>query len=120
MAINDFIEKVCVQPCVHWKYLGTDGMGMSLFSDPVQIKVRWTDNDGLQKDDKGEIFDGKAIVLIPDSAGTISRKDYLFLGEIGDLTDTNPLNITTAYEVQRFTRIPMIFSNTVFVKTVYL
>lgn len=120
MAINDFIEKVCVQPCVHWVYTGTDGMGMSLFAAPVEITVRWTDNDGTQKDDKGEIFQGKAVVMIPDSAGVISRKDYLFLGTLDQLPDQNPLNVSTAYEVDRYTKVPMIFSNDIFVKTAYL
>ena len=120
MAINDFIEKVCVQTAVHWSQQGSDGMGTSLFSSPREINVRWTESELLVVGDRGEQFLSKAQILIPDSAGEVNRKDYLFLGSLSDLESQNPLEVEEAYEIQRFSKVPMIFSTTIFVKTAYL
>jgi len=123
MAITSFIEKVCVQPAVLWSYTGTtDGFGGGeIFFAPVAIKVRWEEEQTITKDSNGLEFVSKATVMIPDSAGEVKRKDFLYLGTLQEINnEPNPKNVFSASEIKRFTKVPMIYSNTIFVKTAFL
>lgn len=117
MAIDKFIEKVCVQPAILWEYQGNDVTGQPSFAAPTQIHVRWEEKSEVMMDDEGHEFVSRAEILVTED---YSMKDYIALGEVDSNTASNPKEYTGAYMVRSFQKIPMIFSTSIFVRKVYL
>lgn len=118
MAIDRFIEKVCVQTAVLWSYTGKDGFGKSVYDAPVEIKVRWQGSEEVLFDENGRQFTSKAEILLTQD---IKMLDCLYLGTLDEISsESNPDNIEEAYSVKKFTKVPMIFSTEIFVRKAFV
>lgn len=118
MAIDTFIEKVCVQPAVLWSYLGPDGFGSASYSAPIQIYCRWEEKQQLKQDDKKQEYLSRAEILIPQIY-LFKTLDFLYLGNMENGM-TNPRNVENAYVIRSVEKIPMIFSTTIFVTKAFV
>jgi len=121
MAIDKFIEKVCVQTAVYWGNPHNDGYGQQTYDTPVEISCRWDGVNELTMDGKGEMIRSNAKVLVTQD---LDERSYLYLGSLTDFDSTvdtsAPETVEGAYEIKKFIKTPMIKSTTVFVKTAYL
>jgi len=92
------------QTAVYWERLTPDGLGGWTWEDPVEIAVRWesivekyTDVNGVERRSQAKVF------LEQD----ISEGDYLYLGDLDDITSGSlPGNTKGAFQVRRFDKIP--------------
>ncbi|MGD9163061.1 MAG: hypothetical protein PVG39_31945 [Desulfobacteraceae bacterium] len=119
MAIDKFIEKVCVQTAVYWGNPQPDGYGGETFDTPVEINCRWEDKEELSRQDIARDFISKSEILLTQD---VNVGGWLYLGELTDLDSNpdNPREIEGAYIIGRFDKVPMIFSTTIFVRKAYV
>jgi len=117
MGIQSFIETVCVQDAILWSYAGNDEYGQPSFDAPTQVKVRWEHDQRTVIDEFGKQYESVAEILIPVD---IKRLDYIALGTVDSSTPDDPQEYDEAYQVIRFTKIPMIKSQTEFVRKAYV
>lgn len=112
------------QTAVYWPLQGEDsggsdfdGYGKPLYSDPIEIRVRWEDkneqillSDGTTYFSRATITTGIDVVL--DGA--------LFLGELTDLTsESDPLSNNGAWPIKKFDKLPNL-KNTEILRTAFL
>lgn len=72
------------QKAVFWSDSGiSDGFGSPIYETPIEINVRWKKINELFIDEYGKEKTSNAIVY-PDRE--INTNDYLYLGELDDLT----------------------------------
>lgn len=118
MGIEQFIQKISVQTAVYWGAPTHDGYGDD-FPDPIEISVRWEDQNELIRTENGEQVVTRAKVLVNRN---VEVGGYLFLGTLDDLSSdpSNPLEEKAAYAIVRFDKIPMIKKTDEFVRIVYL
>lgn len=118
MAIDNFIESVCVETAVLWSYDGPNEFGQASFSAPVEINCRWQDDQKTTKDNDGTEFTSSAEILLTQD---VKKGDYLYHGTLDSINnESDPKNVEDAYEIKRFTKIPMIRSTTIFVRKAFL
>ena len=121
MSITSFIKKVCVQTAVYWGNPTKDGYGNATFDEPIEIKCRWEDMQRTFVDPKGKEQTSKASILVTQD---LDFEGWLCLGTLSDLSIypslANPKDIFGAYEIVAIDKIPMIKSNKVFVRTLFL
>jgi len=118
MAIQQFIESVCVQDAVYWAPTGTDGYGSAMFADPVAVKVRWDIEREVIQTKEGEEIVSNAKILIPRD---VQEEGYIALGTLADLDSTefgDPKAYDGAYKILQFTKVSMPKSLTDFVRTI--
>lgn len=117
MSIQSVVEKFCVQTAVYWAATGVDGYGNPTFAAPVEISVQWGSKIEAMTDSHGESFVSRAQVLVTED---LTVDGYLYLGKLTDLPATpSPLTTVEAFKIRLFTKDPMPFSTTDFVRTVY-
>lgn len=134
-GIESFLKKVCVQPAVYWGNPVPDGMGGCTFAAPVEIKVRWaskvstphsTYNKSEQVDSRTEVTKDATEVLCTQD---LDIGGFLWLGSLQELTDflyptpahtRSPLFIDNAMKITNFSKTPLLFSKTKFVRTAML
>jgi len=118
MAIDKFIEKVCVQTAVYWGGASPDGYGGETFSEVEEIDCRWEDKEELTHRDNGQEFISKAEVMVTRD---LDVGGWLYLGTLDELdSNPDPREVDGAFIIGRFDRIPMIFSTTIFVRKAYV
>lgn len=132
MAIDQFIRKVCVQTAVYWAAPVPDGYGGNKFNYPVEVKVRWGNEEEKLPVTKSQGFhDDQTIknyteILTPTD---LELGGWIWLGELTDLESQispitlltiSPKDVANCYEIKKFSKIPMIFSKTVFVRKAYI
>ena len=93
------------QTAVRWTGATADGFGGRIFDDAVEIAVRWEDTRELFIDSNGRESVSKARVFV---GVNLIVRDYLMLGTLDDLSSgaEEPDQVTTAYEVRAFEKIP--------------
>ena len=119
MSIEDFISKVCVQTAVYWGIPVPDGYGNWTFDNPKEINCRWQGSNKLITANNGEQVVAVAEILVTQD---LDNEGYLFLGCLEDLNAadiTNPKKVG-AHKIKQISKVPMVFSTTVFVRTVYI
>lgn len=125
-----FVKSVCVQTAVYWAAPIKSGYGaQSIFSNPVEIKVRWDDaetivelmpsHSGGNQQASRQIVSRARVMVQQD----LEENGFLFLGSIVDLdsgAESNPLIQKGAFQILRFIKTPLFRSSTEFVREVYL
>ena len=106
------------QKGIRWTGATQDGYGGQTFDDPVEIDVRWEDRRELFVDATGKEVLSRAVVYV---GVDLDDGDYLMLGELTDLDSgsVEPRELTTAYEVRAFSKIPDL-AGTRFVRKAFL
>mgnify|MGYP000934275139 CR=1 FL=1 len=120
MGILEFISKICVQPAVYWGNPIPNGYGGYNYDSPIQIYVRWDDSKSAPSFIGGDKITVNAIVLCTQE---LDLGGFLWLGELPEYPEVmpdNPLEVENAYSIQKFTKVPLLKSKTLFVKTAYL
>lgn len=131
MALQGFLETVCVQTAVYWGTPTPDGYGGQTWADPVEVKVRWDNVTKLIKDAKGKEVACMAEVLVAgrlENDGMVTPIDLavdgrLYLGSLDELDsgqEADPMQIETAWPIVRFDKTPEFGSTEDFVRTAYL
>ena len=120
MNIEKFIKKVCKQTAVYWGTPVKDGYGNYTFADPVEIKCRWEDKITIITGQNGEQEICSASVLVYQD---LDAHGWIMLGRLTDIPagvlDT-PKAVDGAHEILYFSKIPLIFSTTKFVRNLLL
>ena len=103
-----FLTRNLKQDFVYWGNPQPDGLGGYTFDDYVQLKCRWEDRNVKFTNPNGDEEVSKAIIYL---AQDVEMKGWLFLGVLSDISSANqdaPQNITGAYEIRAFNKIPNI------------
>jgi hypothetical protein len=120
MAIQQFIESVCVQTAVYWAPDGADGYGGKTYKTPIEVPVRWDYKREVVKDDMGREVVSNAQILIPVD---VQNGGWLYLGTLNDLNETqfsDPKGLDGTFEIIQFTKVSMPKSLTDFVRMAYV
>lgn len=129
-GIERIVAKFCVQKCVYWGNPQNDGYGGKTYDAPVEIDCRWEDKEEVDigwfsTGHPGNILLSKAAVMVTQD---LELNGYLWRGTLDELNDsgsgyddiTDPKLITGAFAIHRIDRIPMVFKDDEFVRTVWL
>lgn len=131
MALQGFIETVCVQTATYWGNPRGDGMGGMLWDDPVELRVRWDNTTKLIRDAKGKEVAAQAEILLAgrlENDRSLTLVDLqvdgrLWLGSLDDLDSSqlaDPMQVDGAWPIIRFDKVPEFASTEDFVRTAYL
>jgi hypothetical protein len=125
-AIENVVKLFTKQKCCYWANPVSDGNGGYTFDAPVEIDCRWDDKQELKTGFWGNRFASQASVLVNID---LDRRSFLYNGTLVDLQTeatlngynvNNPREFPTAFVVEQFEKIPMVFSSTDFVRTAFL
>jgi len=126
-GIEKVVDKFCVQKCVYWGNPQNDGYGSKTYDTPEEIDCRWEDKEEVDigwaaTGHPGNLLLSKAAVMVTQD---LELNGYLWRGTLVELNAayddiTDPKLITGAYAIQRIDRIPMVFKDDEFVRTVWL
>lgn len=118
--IPKFLKKICVQDCVYWGDPVYDGFGNRTFSTIKEMKCRWEETSEVIINRFGKEVMARSRILVTED---IMEEGYMYLGKLSDL-DSNqinkPMEVPRAFIIQKYTKMPIIKSNKIFVITVYL
>lgn len=124
MGIEKFIRKVCVQTAVYWPAPEPDGFGGMAYGAAQELTppngVRWDDTAEVISDNQGKEIISRARILTP---ADLQEQGMIWLGALADLTDeqkADPRLVDGAQEIRRFDRVPMVMSDSIFIKTAYI
>ena len=128
--IESVINLFTVQTCVYWGNPVTNGKGGWTFDAPIELTppngVRWDEKQEIKIGYDGNQFTSQAVVLVNQD---LDRRGYLFNGTLvelqalataGGLDINEPVEFVTAFIIQQFEKIPMVFADDDFVRTAYL
>jgi len=107
------------QTAIYWSLPTNDGMGGKIFSDGVEVSVRWEDRQQIFIDAKGQEIISRAVVYVDkdmDIGGYLVLMDFDSLAS--DEVD-NPLLISTAMPIRTFSKMPS-FKATKFIRLAVL
>jgi hypothetical protein len=125
-VIENVVKLFTKQKCVYWGNPVSDGNSGYTFAAPVEIDCRWDDKQELKTGYYGNKFASQAQVLVNID---LSRRGYLYNGTLVQLRAeatangydiNNPREFPTAFIIEQFEKIPMVFSSTDFVRTAFL
>lgn len=97
------IVKMRKQRAVWWRRTVADHYGSFSFAEPIEIAVRWDDAVVEFLDIVGEKQSSRSVVY---TDRVMTPGDRLMLGELDSETPSNPLSVTTSFEIRRFDRTP--------------
>lgn len=100
------------QKAVYWAPDDVNGYGETQFVDPVEIVVRWEDDQQLFIDNKGNEVVSSAIVF---PAVPLALGGYLWLGSISSLSSSeegDPHSVLGAKEIRSINSIPSVDCST--------
>jgi hypothetical protein len=131
MSIGASITRNLNQTAVYWGSPVEDGYGKQTFADPVEIVCRWEDKQQIIGTITGNQIIGfqnmsRAIVYVDRD---LDVDGWLMLGTLDDLVDSSgdssgeyydPHQITSAYIIKRFERMPALHSTTNTLRVAYL
>lgn len=111
------INRMRKQNAIYWPPSTPDNFGRPTSGTLVELildgadnyRVRWEDRIETFIDQYGTTQVSNAVVYVPQlpDGSDVTVGGYLWLGDIGDLTDeVVPLNNPGAYEVRRFDILP--------------
>lgn len=96
------------QTIVYWGTPVADGYGGYTFNTPIEIKGRWEDSQQVFVDSSGVQSISKAVIYVDRD---VSIESYLYLGDLDDIAssdESNPKNVSGAYMIKSFNKIPNI------------
>lgn len=103
-----FITANLKQVISHWSKSGSrDTYGNPTWDTPVLILGRWEDRTEKITLPTGEEYISRSIVFLDTD---VAIGDYIFQGEFGS-GDTDPHNVTDAFEVKDFNKVPRLRSS---------
>lgn len=88
------------QTATYWAISGNDGFGGMTFSSPTTLSVRWQDVSERFIDEAGAEKVSRAKVFLQED---VTLGSYLYLGTS---TESSPYDVSGAYEVRSFFKIP--------------
>jgi hypothetical protein len=94
---DDFFDKV-----THWVVV-PNGFGGYTFALPTVLDGRWEERTERFLSDAGKETISKAIAYL---SADVLTEDYLMLGDTSEADPTNLTDGKTAYQVERFDKIP--------------
>lgn len=125
-VIENVVKLFTKQKCVYWGNPVSDGNSGYTFNAPIEIDCRWDDKQEVKTGYYGNKFASQAQVLVNID---LSRRGYLYNGTLAQLQAeatangydiSNPREFPTAFIIEQFEKIPMVFSSTDFVRTAFL
>lgn len=118
-VLEKLVKKFAVQTAVYWAKPTNSGDGGMTFSNPMEIKVRWDEEEVITKDSFGNEFKSKAKIMTNEE---LDFNGWLFLGTLDDLPtiSSNPYSITGAYEIKLRKKIPMVKKTDDFLRLYFL
>ena len=108
------ITKVCVQTATYWGAPVEDGYGKHTFATPVQILVRWDEEQVKFVNSGGEEEVSRARVM---TLQDVALGGYLFLGTSAS---TNPEDLDEAWVIKAIEKVPELGSTTDFFRRAVL
>jgi len=120
MSIAGVIARNCPQTAVYWGTPVNDGTGGKTFADPVEIACRWEETIQVMLDTKGVETTSRAVVFVTQD---VDEEGILYLGTLDDLDsdeEADPMTITGAYSIKRFTKTPSLGSTTDFRRAAFV
>lgn len=97
------IKKMRKQTAVWWERLAADDFGKYNFAPGVEIACRWDDTSEEFRNTAGQTELSNSVVYVDRE---MNPGDKLRKGELESVTDDNPLDLTDAFEIKRFDKIP--------------
>lgn len=94
------------QTAVFWGNPQNDGAGGRTFDDPIELSVRWEQQQELFVDASGQESTSKAVVYVDQD---VDIGGYLYLGDLDELSsaeESDPLTVGEAYEIRSFKKLP--------------
>ena len=125
-VIEDVVKLFTKQKCCYWANPVSDNNGGYTFNAPIEIDCRWDDKQELKTGFWGNKFASQASVLVNID---LDRRSYLWNGTLVQLQAeatangyniNNPREFPTAFIVEQFEKIPMVFADDDFCRTAYL
>lgn len=98
------IDKMRKQYAVYWGVSGVDDAGQNLYEEPIELRVRWEDDDFA-------FIDAAGVTIASTTSVYVDRKlevgGILWQGRLVDVpSQTNPLSNPGADEIIKFSEIP--------------
>ena len=115
-----FVESVCVQTAVYWGNPRPDGLGGTIYDEPVEIPCRWDSKVETVTDSNGQETVSRAQVLVTQDLSVDGRLMLATLNDLDPGLTDSPESIPTAYRIIQFAKNPLFRSATEFVRQVYL
>ena len=94
---STFISGLLTQTAVHWANPVATGRGGRTFDSPVSISCRWEQRQEMFRDTTGQEVRSLAVIYLTT---TISVGEYLWLGALASVPDSDPLKVSGAYPVR--------------------
>ena len=131
MGIGSMITNNLLQTAVYWGSPKEDGYGGVTYADPVEISCRWEDRQQIIGTITGNQIVGfqnmsRAVVYVDRD---LDVDGWHMLGTLDDLTDSSgdssgeyydPQQLSSAFIIKRFEKMPALHSTTEFIRTAYL
>lgn len=103
MSIARFLRKLRRQKCVYWENLNPDGVGGSVFAEPVELLCRWTDKNQVVVDDFNRQIVSVAGVMTEDE---LELGSYLMKGELNAEVPVDPRGFDGAFLIKWRKSVP--------------
>lgn len=125
-VIENVVKLFTKQKCVYWGNPVADDNSGYTFNAPIEIDCRWDDKQEVKTGFWGNKFASQASVLVNID---LDRRGFLYNGTLVQLQAeatangydiNNPREFPTAFIIEQFEKIPMVFSSTDFVRTAFL
>lgn len=94
------------QTAVYWAQSSTNEFGEPVFSEPVEVDVRWADKQELFIDAAGKELTSTAVVV---SITPLALNGYLMLGTLDSLSsgeENDPTSVSSAKMIRGISRTP--------------
>jgi len=103
--MTSFVSRNLKQTAVYWASPSSDGYGGNTFDSPVEIDCRWEKKQQLFVDGAGKEALSSAVVYLGQD---VDLSGYLYLGDLDDIASsvTGPEDVSGAYEIRGFDKIP--------------
>ncbi len=128
MSIISFISRISVQTIVYWANPVLDGFAGATYDDPIEIKGRWDDTMKVISNNRGEELIANSQII---TNSELQIEEMIYLGSLDDLMALGiellpgkvypiPKQVIGAYKIVAKDKIPLIRSNSKFVRVYYL
>ena len=106
--LSRLLYRLARQTAVYWGSPTPNGDGQSEFVAPIEIKVRWEDEEEYMKaEGKEDQEQGGGItarIICPDD---LDIGGYLYLGTLTEIgSEANPIKVDGAFRIKNFRKVP--------------
>jgi len=117
-----FVEGALSQTAVYWGNPQNDGFATEVYDAPIEIPCRWEGKAQYVKgwDAKGNVIEYIGIIYVKQD---LDENGCLFLGTLNDLTGEayeSPKSMDEVYIIKQFEKLPVLKSNTEFLRRAFL